>query len=298
MLHRWLVCLVALGAAALLVGPGVASAATPEGAVVSNGVVQPGVTKWGDLNYDCTGSGDTDCPADSAAGGTPVVGIRFVPLNTDATADGCPCEGWGAADAGSGLTGSANQMHGNANVTPVSLVATPTTVVVTTDISDGALPGYALRVVHDYHPSAISPNLYEVTVRITNIGTQNVADLRYRRVMDWDIEPTPTSEWVTIANTGASRQLLFDSDGGFASSNPLDSTWHLPGFRERLRWRLHGPVRVLQPGSGRRVSEPDPPGRSRRAVRLRLRRSGRSARLASSRRTTARPRRERPRCRQ
>ena len=222
MLHRWLAYMVALGAAVMLLGPGVAAAATPEGAVVSNGVVQLGVTKWGDLNYNCSGSGDTDCPADSAAGGTPVVGIRFAPLNTDATADGCPCEGWGAADAGSGLTGSANEMFGNANVTPVSLVATPTTVVVTTDISDGAVPGYALRVVHDYHPSSISPNLYEVTVRITNIGTQNVADLRYRRVMDWDIEPTPTSEWVTIANTGASRQLLFDSDGGFASSNPLD----------------------------------------------------------------------------
>jgi uncharacterized repeat protein (TIGR01451 family) len=222
MMHRWLAYLAALCAVVLVVGPGVASAATSEGAVVSNGVVQLGVTKWGDLNYNCNGNGDADCPADSAAGNTPLVGIRFVPLNTEATADGCPCEGWGVADVASGLAGHANEQWGTGNVTPVSLVATPTTVVVTTDISDGALPGFELRVVHDYHPSAVSPNLYEVTVRITNTGTQNVADLRYRRVMDWDIEPTPTSEWVTIANTSASRQLLFDSDGGFATGNPLD----------------------------------------------------------------------------
>ena len=221
MMHRAFAYLAALGAVVLLAVPGVASAATPEGAVVSNGVVQLGVTKWGDLNYDCSGNGDVDCPDGSAAGGTSVVGIRFVPLNTDATADGCPCEGWGAADAASGLTGYANQSAGNDNVTPVSLIATPTTAVVTTDISDGNLPGFELRVVHDYHPSTVSPNLYEATVRITNIGTENVGDLRYRRVMDWDIEPTPYNEWVTIANTGASRQLLFDSDGGFASSDPL-----------------------------------------------------------------------------
>ena len=37
--------------------------------------------------------------------------------------------------------------------------------------------------------------------------------------MDWDVEPTAFSEWVTIQ--GISPQLLFDSDDGFASSDPL-----------------------------------------------------------------------------
>ena len=93
-------------------------------------------------------------------------------------------------------------------------------------MTDAGLPGYELRVVHDYHPSEISPNLYEATVTMTNIGSENIADLRYRRVMDWDIEPTPFAEWVTVANTAASRQLLFDSDQGFAGSDPLSGPAH------------------------------------------------------------------------
>jgi hypothetical protein len=216
-MQRCFAWLAALGAVLLLMCPGVVSAATSNGALVSNGTVQLGVTKWGDLNYSCAAAGDTGCPVN------PIVGLRYVPLNTDGTAAGCPCEGWGVADATSGLTGYANEAIGRAHLTAVSLVATPTTIVVTTDATDVAHPGYALRVVHDYHPSTISPNLYEATVTISNLGTQNVADLRYRRVMDWDIEPTPTREWVTIANTAASAQLRFDSDGGFASGNPLDA---------------------------------------------------------------------------
>ena len=214
-MQRCFAGLAALGALLLLSCPGVALAATPDGALISNGTVQLGVTELGDLNYDCAAAGDTDCPAN------PIVGLRYVPLNTDATSAGCPCEGWGVADAASGLKGFANEASGNANLTAVSLSATPETAVVTTDVTDAGLPGYELRVVHDYHPSAISANLYEATVTITNIGRENVTDLRYRRVMDWDIEPTPFAEWVTLANTAASRQLLFDSDQGFASSDPL-----------------------------------------------------------------------------
>jgi uncharacterized repeat protein (TIGR01451 family) len=220
MRYRGLACALAIGATALGMGSGGASAATSQGAVVSNGTVQLGVTRLGDLNYNCVGAGDAGCPA-ATPNGTSPVGVRFVALNTDATAAGCPCEGWGVADAGSGLTGYANESFGNAHLTPVSIVATATTVVVTTDVTDGAHPGYSLRVVHDYHPSPVSPNLYEVTVRITNTGTQNVTDLRYTRVMDWDIEPTPTREWVTIGNAMSSPYLRFDSDGGFASGNPL-----------------------------------------------------------------------------
>jgi predicted RecA/RadA family phage recombinase len=227
-MQRCFAYLAALGVAVLLACPGSASAATPTGAVVSNGTVQLGVTKWGDLNYNCVAAADTGCPAASAAGSTNQVGVRYVPLNTDATGDGCACEGWGVADATSGLTGYANESAGNLHITAVGTIATATTAVVTTDVSDVAIPGYALRVVHDYHPSPISPNLYEVTVTITNTGTQPVTDLRYRRVMDWDIEPTAFSEWVTIANTAASRQLLFDSDNGFATSNPIG----LRGYRQ------------------------------------------------------------------
>ena len=204
---------------------GSALASTTPGAVISNGTVMLGVTQYGDLNYDCANAGGSNCPANSAgsvgSAGTSVIGIRYMPLNTDATADGCACEGWGVADAGSGLAGGANESAGNLNITPVSFVSDGTTAVITDDIADGSIPGYGFRVVQDYHPSSVSPNLYEDTVSVTNTGTHDVTDLRFRRAMDWDIEPTAYEEWVTVANVAASRQLLWDSDNGFVDPSPL-----------------------------------------------------------------------------
>ena len=94
-----------------------AQAATPEGAVISNGTVQLGVTELGSLNYDCAGNADTGCPDPSATEGVDEVGLRFVPLNIDSTSPGCLCEGWGIADATSGLTGFANEAAGDQNLT-------------------------------------------------------------------------------------------------------------------------------------------------------------------------------------
>ena len=195
-----------------------AQAATTAGAVVSNGTVQLGVNSEGSLNYDCAGEGDTGCPDPSAQTG--VVGLRFAPMNLESTAPGCLCEGWGVADAASGLTGSANEAIGNQNLTVDSFTApTANQAISNVLISDPSIPGYAMRVVQDYHPSPLSPNLYVDTVTITNTGTNPLTDLRYRRVMDWDIEPTAFDEWVT--NQGTSPQLLFSSDNGFAPSDPL-----------------------------------------------------------------------------
>jgi type IV pilus assembly protein PilY1 len=70
-----------------------------------------------------------------------------------------------------------------------------------------------LEIVHDYHPSA-SANLYEATVTITNNTGADVTDLRYRRVMDWDIPPTEFSEFVTLQGAG-----LGDLAGGNSGSN-------------------------------------------------------------------------------
>lgn len=38
--------------------------------------------------------------------------------------------------------------------------------------------------------------------------------------MDWDVEPTPFNEFVTI-DGGTATQLLFDSNNGFETANPL-----------------------------------------------------------------------------
>ena len=193
--------------------------ATSSGAVISNGTIALGVNALGDLNYNCSLAGDLSCPDNPS--GEPF-GVRYLPNGTDATSPGCPCEGWGVADEGSGLTGYANESAGTANVTLGSFVASATSAVSTVTISDSTKPGYQLQVVQDYHPSAATQNLIEATVTVTNTGTNPVTNLLYRRAMDWDVEPTAFSEWVTIQNPGNSPQLKFDSDNGFASSDPLE----------------------------------------------------------------------------
>ncbi|HKH16824.1 MAG TPA: Calx-beta domain-containing protein [Solirubrobacteraceae bacterium] len=200
-------------------------AGPPSGVVVSNGTVQLGVNKTGSLNYNCV-PGEPGCPGASAEGTGPV-GLRYVPLNLDSTAPGCPCEGWGVGDMASGLSGFANEDAGNGNITPVSLTRSPdgkqATVVV--DVADASIPDRSLRVTHVYRPSALSQNLYEDVISVKNTGTQPLTDLLFRRVMDWDIEPSAFSEWVT--NHGTSPQLRFDSDDGFASADPLSGPAYL-----------------------------------------------------------------------
>jgi uncharacterized repeat protein (TIGR01451 family) len=217
------------------------------GAVISNGTVSLGVNRTGDLNYNCRAVGDPSCPAASAGGVNPV-GLRFVPLNTDGTAPGCLCEGWGMADAVSGLTGYDNEAAGQANITVNSFVVDGTSRAVSdVTISDESIPGSQMRVVQDYHPSAASPNMYENTVTVTNTGTGPLTDLRYRRVMDWDVEPTAFREWSTIQ--GSSPQLLFDSDNGFASADPLDG----PSYRQsqvKCGAGYTGPCTFTDLGSG------------------------------------------------
>jgi uncharacterized repeat protein (TIGR01451 family) len=56
-------------------------------------------------------------------------------------------------------------------------------------------------------------------VTVENIS-ERVVEVLYRRVMDWDIEPTAFNEYSTIIK-GDSTNLVFTSDNGFASADPL-----------------------------------------------------------------------------
>jgi len=165
------------------------------GKSISNGTVKLGVNCKGELNVDG-------------------LGLQYVPTGNDSTSPGCACEGWGAGDTTSTVSGWANQSSGNSdNLTQVSFVTTDTTAVSVVDI------GTTFRVTHDYHPSPSTPNAYEVSVSVKNISAA-ATHLRYRRVMDWDIEPTAFSEFVTLFK-GSSPFLDFTSNDGFATSNPL-----------------------------------------------------------------------------
>jgi hypothetical protein len=130
---------------------------------------------------------------------------------------GCLCEGWGVADALSRVTGYADEAAGGVvNINVLDFQATRSTAVSHVQI------GNTFEVTHDYHPST-SPNLYEVTVTIKNISGAPT-DVRYRRAMDWDVEPTPFDEFVTVVTiegTERAANVLFSSDNGFAVPNPL-----------------------------------------------------------------------------
>jgi hypothetical protein len=188
-----------------------ARADEPTSAIISNGVVQLGVWPEGHLNV----------PGGEPSSGTGIttVGLRYVPTGAEATADGCTCEGWGVAGTPAGgdpVSGYANDATdgGPVNLDVESFSATDDSAVSVVDVPD------TLRVTHDYHPSAETPNLYESTVTIENVTADDVSDVRYRRVMDWDIEPTAFDEFSTIDGSTADS-LISSSNDGFVSANPL-----------------------------------------------------------------------------
>jgi PKD repeat protein len=187
-------------------------------AIIANGTVQLGVNPTGNLNVP----GGT---LSTGSSGTTFVGLRYLPTGGEATAPGCLCEGWGVADAATGLTGYANiAADGGARYMVVeSFVRTATEATSIVNVQG------KLRVTHAYKPVASTPNLYEAEVTIENISPNAIADLRYRRVMDWDISPNTFSEYVTIQGTASATDVLFASDNGFASANPLAPRGGLSG---------------------------------------------------------------------
>src|SRR5262249_2407941 len=128
----------------------------------------------------------------------------------------CLCEGWGAADATSGVTGFANvSTDGVVGMKRVSFTHTASTAVSVVNIQD------TLEVTQDYHPAPQTPNLYQVTATIKNLTNHQRGDIRYRRVMDWAIVPRAFDEFVTIQGSKTASELQYDSDNGFETANPL-----------------------------------------------------------------------------
>ncbi len=210
--HRTLARLAGAVAAVALTA-GVASAQ----AIINNGTIQMGVRRLGSLNVG-GGSPSAGAPGPS----TTNVGLRFMATNREATADGCLCEGWGAGISGgvfNGAAGGANAAAGDFGLGSVSFTSTASTATSVTSMGP-------LLITHHYRPSS-NLNLYQVDVTITNTDLVNAAGvgaqgIRYRRLMDWDIEPTAFNEYVTLKGWGATA-LIGSSDDGFQNSNPFSS---------------------------------------------------------------------------
>lgn len=137
----------------------------------------------------------------------------------DATSPGCFCEGWGVSVNGT-TSGYANVSTdgGAINLSPTSFTSTASTA--TSVVSLTSLSG--LSVTHAYAPSTVASSTFFVAnVTIANTTGSTLTDLKYVRVMDWDVPPTEFSEFVTIKGT-ATTTLLDDShDDGFVSADPL-----------------------------------------------------------------------------
>ena len=195
-----------LAATAALLIPAAANA----GAVISNGTIGLGVDNAGQLNVNSAIRSDG---RGGGVGGTFNYGLRDIATGREGTAQGCLCEGWGAAVAATGRTIFANNSRGS-SFAATSFVNTATTATTVTS-------GGGLEVTHAFHPSA-TPLLYQVDVTITNTsGADFTGATLYRRTMDWDIEPTAFNEFSTIQGGAAAANVLKTTDNGFCSSNAL-----------------------------------------------------------------------------
>jgi filamentous hemagglutinin family protein len=170
------------------------------GSVLKSGPIGLGIFGKGNLGFSNTG-------------------LRLDGVETgDAVTPGCLCEGWGfAGDGIAGGASAANSSPGNLKLT--SFTATPSSV--TSVASLRSLP--SLKITQTYAPSKEAPTeLFEGKVTIENTGSDTISDIRYTRAVDWDIPPTVFNEYVTIGGRVGAKNVLYSSDNGFASVNPLE----------------------------------------------------------------------------
>lgn len=137
----------------------------------------------------------------------------------DATAPGCLCEGWGLSVNGT-TSGYANVAVGGVVNLTTGALSNVTASSVTTTTTLTSLSG--LKVTHAYSPADNAPGaLFKAVVTITNTTGATVNDVKYVRVMDWDIPLTEFSEFVTIKGTGTTTLLEKSHNNGFNTANPL-----------------------------------------------------------------------------
>jgi Subtilase family len=175
-------------------------------AIIKSGNVGMGIAQWGDLNV----------PGQApSAQGTTTYGLRYLPTNNEFTGPGCPCEGWGVADTVTGVDGYADESTGDAGQTLVSFRHTATTATSTVTI------GSAIQATNAYSPVTGVPDLFQDQVVIKNISDAGLANVVYRRLVDWDMEPTAFDEYVTVEGFGNSPALVATTNDGFDSADPL-----------------------------------------------------------------------------
>lgn len=191
--------------------------------VIDNGTVQLGVESQGQLGTP----GEISSPVE----GQSMVGLRYLPTGNESLTHGCLCEGWGAGNGATGAYGFISTEFGNDSINSITFDSTDRTAEAITAIAE------ELQVSHSFTPSA-NDNLFEITISITNIGTNDIADLRYSRVINWNIEPEAYNEYLTFGGISEASSLLRVSTDASNIPNP---------FSERISL-LSGNETVLGPG--------------------------------------------------
>jgi type IV pilus assembly protein PilY1 len=188
-----------IAGAAFAMSAGAASAQ----AAIDNGTIQLGVDTLGQLNINV---------GTPSRGGTSFTGLRDLRTGWESTAPGCLCEGWGVSDGT--ISGYANNAAGTGGLTFGSFTSTASTAKTVSTM------GGIYEVTHDFKPSS-NVNLYQVDVTVKNISGAATSQILYRRTMDWDIEPTPFSEYSTIKGAVGAANVIGANNNGFCDSNPL-----------------------------------------------------------------------------
>lgn len=215
---KHLVLCLAASALSFAGGEAIAGAVIFNSGIVGTSTIALGINDEGHLNI-------TDPFATFFPVNTSVTGLTFIGVG-DATSPGCFCEGWGVSGT-VGVTaksGYANiSIDGVVNLTVDSFVSdagagTGSTATSSVHLTDEA--GFKVTQVYSAAPNAPGA-LFIDTVTITNDTAETITDVRYVRVMDWDIPPTEFSEFVTIAGTATTTLLEKSHDNGFNTANPL-----------------------------------------------------------------------------
>ena len=174
------------------------------------------------------------------AGGKPSSGngTNYAAGWWDATSPGSKWEGWGASGnlpvSGKVITGYASVDAGgiSTNITVKSFVVDSTSIKSTVWISDPADPTKAplLEVTHVYGPTSgtTNPNLFQALVTITNISGGTLTDVRYRRIMDWDMMNNLTTVYTDMVGVASSYASTYtpkvfdacDNGGSWYSITP------------------------------------------------------------------------------
>jgi hypothetical protein len=169
--------------------------------VLASGNIKIGVNPYGGLIVDTVGLRRTDS------------------AQSEVLAHDCACEGWGIRGANAGSPGGAYTSFNKSNsgLTSTFFSATSSTASSRTEIS-GAV---GLGITHQFTPSS-HPDLYRVDVAVTNTSVTTWSDVHYRRAFDWDVDPTPFTEYVTWGKRPSAPDAFvnYTSNDGFAFPDP------------------------------------------------------------------------------